>query len=327
MPELATGKHLIAAPVGNQLEMVLLRDGEMILLRRARVSGELASDSAVLGELRRTVAAAAAQLEGPVDSAVLIGEKLPQGADGESISWGRLVSLDLTKLLRDWGVSAAAIPAESARLAPVLEAALMEADRTPPSLDFANPRQRVVVETSKRTRILAGLAAATLLFAIGFYLVNQFLSLGRETARLNALTEDKRTSLKAFEPFVARANAIEQWLATDIIWLDELDRTCLALRPKALDDPDYPAAQDVKVAQFRTSPPGLRTVSGVVIGLDTLAKTSDAIGPIEERLRDKLHDVQPGKLGREPTGGDYPLAVRYDITVRSADSLPPGAAK
>ena len=327
MPELASGKHLIAAPVGNQLEMVLLRDGEVVLLRRARVSGEMASDTVVLGELRRTVAAAAAQLGGPVDLAVLVGEKLPPGENTESMSWAKLVSLDLTKLLTDWGVKSADKPAESARLAPVLEAALMVADRNPPALDFAHPRQRVVVETPKRTRILAGVAAATVLLAAGFYFVNQLLSLDRETARLNALTEEKINSLKEYDSFVERATAIEQWLATDITWLDELERTTLALRPLTLDDPNYPAAEDVIVKQIRTRRPDLRNDSSGVIELDTLAKNSNSLNPIEERLRDKTHDVQPGKLGQETAGGDYPLTVRYDVTIRSADANSPGGGK
>lgn len=328
MPELATGKHLIAAPIGNQLEMVLLREGEVILLRRARVSGELASDAAVLGELRRTVAAASAQLEGPVDSAVLVGDKLPPADTwAELSSWGKLVSLDLTKLLRDWGIGSDPQPAEAARLAPVLQAAIMEGDRAAPALDFANPRQRVVVETPKRTRILAAAAAATVVLGIGFYLVNQIWSLDRETKRLTQLANDKRKALEQYDSFVERATAIEQWLATDITWLDELDRTGIALRPKSLDDPEYPAADDVIVKQIRARRPDMRAVSGGILELDILAKKTDSLAPVESRLRDLLHDVQSGKLGRDASGGEYPYSAHYDVTVRSKDSLPPGAAK
>ncbi|MEX2169417.1 MAG: hypothetical protein WD851_08900 [Pirellulales bacterium] len=327
MPELASGKHLIAAPVGNQLEMVLLRDGEVILLRRARVTGEQASDAAVLGELRRTVAAAAAQLEGPVESAVLIGDKLPLvDSASESTSWGRLVSLDLSKLLRDWGVTAPPQPSESARLAAVLEAALMEAERTAPALDFANPRQRIVVETPKRTRILGGVAAATVVIAGGFYLFNQLWSLDRETVRLNALAAEQRTALERFEPYVERAAALEKWLATDVTWLDELDRATLALRPKPLDDPEYAAEADVLVKSIRTRRPDLNATGGI-LELDTLAKNSDALNPLEDRLRDERHDVGSGNIGRESGDGEYSLSVKYDVTVEPATANPRKAAK
>ena len=327
-PDLATGKHLIAAPVGNQLEMVLLRDGEVVLLRRARVTGEQASDAAVLGELRRTVAAAAAQLEGPVDSAVLIGDRLPPvDSAGESTSWGQLVSLDLTTLLRDWGVTAAPQPAESARLAPVLEAALMEAERTAPRLDFANPRQRVIVETPKRTRILGGVAAATVVVAGGFYLFNQLRSLDRETAELNELAAEQRTTLEQFEPYVERAAALEKWLATDVTWLDELDRVSLALRPKQLDDPEYQAEADVLVKSIQARRPDLNAAGGGVLELDTLVKNSDARGPLETRLRDAKHEIRSGNIGREPSGGEYSLSVKYDVTMQPTTSSPREAGK
>ena len=328
MPELATGKHLIAAPVGNQLEMVLLRDGAVILLRRARVTGEHASDAAVLGELRRTVAAAAAQLEGPVDSAVLVGDSLPfTDSSSESNSWGQLTTLDLSKLLRDWGVAAASQPGESTRLAAVLEAALMEAERSAPALDFANPRQRVVVETPKRTRILGAVAAATVLIAAGLYILNQSWRLDRETARVNAMAAGHRAALEKIEPYVERAEAIEKWMATDVTWLDELDRATVALRPKQLDDPEYDAESDVLVKSIRTRRPDVNAPGGGVLELDTLAKDSDALAPLESRLRDDKHDLRSGNVGREPAGGEYSLSVKYDVTVKSAASNPSEAAK
>lgn len=321
VPELATGKHLIAAPVGNQLEMVLLRDGQVILLRRARLTGEQASDAAILGEMRRTVAAAAAQLEGSVDSAVLVGDKSPvTDPANESNSWRQFRTLDLSKLLRDWGVAADAQPAEPTRLAAVLEAALTEAERTQPALDFANPRQRVVIETPKRTRILGAVAAATVLLAGGFYLLNQLWSLDRETARLNKLAAEQRTTLDEFEPYVDRAAAIEKWLATDVVWLDELDRAAVALRPKQLDDPEYAAESDVFVKSMRSRRPDLNASGGGVLELDTLAKNSNALGPLETRLRDKGHDVRSGNIGREPGDGDYSLSVKYDVTIKPATS-------
>jgi hypothetical protein len=229
--------------------------------------------------------------------------------------------------LRDWGVDAASQPAESTRLAAALEAALLEAERTAPALDFANPRQRVVVETPKRTRILGGVAAATVLIAGGFYLVNQLWSLDRDTARLNGMAADQRAALEQFEPYVERAEALEKWLATDITWLDELDRATVALRPKQLDDPEYAAEADVLVKSMRTRRPDLNASGGGVLELDTLAKNSDALGPLESRLRDRKHTVRSGNVGREPGGGEYALSVKYDVTVQSANSSPQKAAK
>lgn len=324
MPELATGKHLIAAPVGNQLEMVLLRDGEVILLRRARVSGESASDAAVLGELRRTVAAAVGQLEGPVDSAVLTAENPPlTTGQAESNPWGQLVSLDLNKLLRDWSVSTAN-SAEAVRLAPVLEAALLEADRTAPALDFANPRQRKIVETPKRTRILTAVAAATLLGAIGFYLFNQLWQLDRETARLQKTTAEQRAALEKFDSYVERADALEKWLATDVTWLDEIDRAALALRPKQLDDDEYPAGEDVLVKSIRTRRPDNTAAGGGILELETLAKNTDTLGKVEARLRDELHEVRPGKIANEQAG-EFSRSIKYDLTVKLPDPNAPEA--
>lgn len=324
MPELATGRHLIAAPVGNQLEMVLLRDGEVILLRRARVSGDSASDAAVLGELRRTVAAATGQLEGPVDTAVLIGNDSSLAtSQSQSSSWGKVVSLDLNKLLKDWGVSASNA-AEAARLAPVLEAALMEADRTAPALDFANPRQRVITETPKRTRILAGVAAATLLAAVGYYLFSELWQLNRETDQLKQQTADQRKALEQFQPFVERANSLEQWMTTDITWLDEIDRAALALRPKTLDDDDYPAGEDVLVKSIQTRRPDNFALGGGVLEIDTLAKDTDALGQVESRLRDKLHEVRTGIIVNEQ-GGEYQRSMKYDVLVNLPDPSAPEA--
>jgi hypothetical protein len=328
MPELATGKHLIAAPVGNQLEMVLMRDGAVILLRRARVTGEHASDTAVLSEMRRTVAAAAAQLEGPVDSAVLVGDKLPfTDSATESGSWGQLVALDVSKLLREWDVPPAPQSGESTRLAAVLEAALMEAERTAPALDFANPRQRVVVETPKRTRILGAVAAAVVVIAGGLYVFNQLWRLDRETARLNAMAGDQRAALEKLEPYVERAAAMEKWLATDVTWLDELDRAVGSIRPKQLDDPEYAAEADVLVKSIRTRKPDLNASGGGVLELDTLAKNSDALGPLEARLREGKRMLRSGNIGREAGEGEYGLSVKYDVTVPPETTGPVEAAK
>jgi hypothetical protein len=99
----------------------------------------------------------------------------------------------------------------------------------------------------------------------------------------------------------AKAAAVERWLATDLPWLDGLDRLSQRLRPKPLAEKDFPVAEDLVATQLIMYRPPATDAAAGRIDLRAIARNSAALAALEHRLRDERHQVSTGQGRSDPT--------------------------
>jgi hypothetical protein len=137
----------------------------------------------------------------------------------------------------------------------------------------------------------------------------------RELAQLENRIQALQSQADMYKDATAQAAAVERWLATDVNWLDELEQFARRVRPQPLSAKDFPADEDVVVAQLTMlRPPGTDAVGGR-IDLQAKAKSDTAVRDLEQRLRDERHRVTPGGIQQDKTVPGYPRALDLQVHV------------
>lgn len=312
---------LIVNPLTDEADLTVQAGEKVVLMRTVRLPDPSQSEArqrALLGEIRRTMAAVRQQLaDRKVDQVVVFGNR--DAVDQES----RLADeLDVPVILFDpmtnapSGLASQGVPADSlARFAAVLGMALSEADRRPPIVDFANVRRKAERRPFGRVHALAAAAAAVAVLAFGAQLWGQIAAPTRELADINAEMAGLETQVEKFETITAQAASIERWLATDVVWLDELEQFARRVRPQPLSDKDYPVDNDVVVTEMTMTKPGGSDAVGGLLDLKARAKSDGAIPELEQRLRDGQHRVMPGKVTTDKSLPGYPYSLDLQVRV------------
>ena len=216
------------------------------------------------------------------------------------------------------------VPAESlARFAAVLGMALTEADRRPPIVDFANVRRRAEPQRFTRTHALAAAAAAVVVLGILLHFWSNTASISGELADVQSEIQSIKPSKEQYDKITANAAAIEDWLDTDVNWLDEMEQFGRRLRPQPLSAKDYPVNEDVVLTQLTMyRPPGIDATGGRM-DVGAVAKSPAAVDGLERRLSDERHVVRPGVGGADNSVSGYPWAFGLQIEVTPDDEASP----
>ncbi|MEM9186003.1 MAG: hypothetical protein AAGB00_05840 [Planctomycetota bacterium] len=293
-PTLARGASLVTAPAAGGSDLVVLADGVPAIVRTT--PGALTADSS---EVRRTLPSASLQLGRKVQRVASIG------AGGEAIA-----ALAADGLTPEERALAESMPG-------VVGAAIAEAEDRAADFDFLAPRKPTTQHPGRRRQLmLAGLTAAVVLLGI----FQGYLNLKRyETQRadIDAQTKATQERTSQFEPKAADAEAIEQWLATDVNWLDEIDLLGRELRPKPLDDKTFAADDDVMLLQVTATASSGGSAVGGQLSLDAVARDADTPTLLEQRLSDDRREVRQGTLDRS---GTRPYVWRFKPTLKISRS-------
>jgi hypothetical protein len=312
---------LVVNPLTDEADLTVQSGEQVHLMRTVRLPDPAQAESrrrALLGEIRRTVAAARQQLtDRPVELVVLCGNaSAPDRASGLADELEiPVVMFDATESAPA-GVTSHGVPNESlARFAAVLGMALTEADRRSPIIDFVNVRRKAEPQRFTRTHALAAGAAAVIL--LGFLAHWWFNSarLSRELAGVRSQIASLQSSKKQYDTITNNAMAIEDWLATDVNWLDEMEQFGRRLRPQPFSSKEFPVNDDVVVTQLSMLRPAGNQAVGGKMGLSAVAKTEAAIAALERRLDDDRHKVRPGIVGSDSSVNGYPWAFSLDVDV------------
>jgi hypothetical protein len=176
--------------------------------------------------------------------------------------------------------------------------------------------------------LLASTAAALVFVLIGLVLWQRSASLSRELYDLNAQSAELSADFKQqqYDVAIAKLAALETWQATDVNWLDELDRLSLKWRPEPLEAKKFPVADDAVVTQivaFR--PPGNQSRGGRVV-VQAVARNQAALATLEGRLRDAEHRVATGSGKQDSSvpgyGWSFGLMMDVPATDESAEAAP-----
>jgi hypothetical protein len=312
---------LIVNPLTDEADLTVQAGEQVFLMRTVRLPDVGQGESrqrALVGEIRRTVAAARQQLgDRQVDQVVLCCSRAEVGrADSLAGELGIPVDILDPAASAPAGLSAQAVSADSlARFAAVLGMALSEADRRSPIVDFANVRRRPEAQRFTKKQALAAAAAAIAVLGIGGNMWLSSWRSARELANLQNEIQILEQSKKQYDKVVAQADAVERWLATDVNWLDELEQTARRVRPQPFSSKDYPVNDDVVVTQLMMfRPPGREAVGGSM-AIQAVAKNQSAVFGLEKRLRDERHNVVGGGGQQDATVPGYNWAFGLEVQV------------
>ena len=313
---------LVANRLTDEADLTALVGEQVVLVRTVRISDP--SDAAgrtrtLAGEIRRTVAAVRQQSsEQQVGRVVLCGHASETDvASSMAAELGLAVEVFDVSAQAPAGFTTVKLSTEStSRFAAALGMALGEADRRAPVLDFLNIRRRVTERRFSRLHALAAAAVAFLVLALGVQFWRQSTEPARELREVNAELASLDNQNKQYAKVTKQAGQIDRWLATDVNWLDELDRFSRQWRPTPLDSKEYPAAEDAVVTQLTVKRPPSLNATGGILDLKAAAKSPAAIAAVETRLRDANHRVATGSVKQDRTvpGYERSFDLSMDVT-------------
>jgi hypothetical protein len=321
---------LIVNPLVDEADLTVQAGDKVVLMRTVRLpdlSHPESRQRALMGEIRRTMTAVRQQLaDRKVEQVIICGD-----ASGFEASNAMSDDLEVPVTAFDVvtqapsGLTSQGVPADGlARFAAVLGMALNEADRRAPIVDFANIRRKAERRPFGRVHVLAATAAVIGLLWLGAAAWRQLADKSDQLAEIEAEIASLETQVETFEEKTVDAAAIEDWLATDVNWLDEIEQFARRVRPQPLDDKNYKVDSDIVITQVTmTRPPGNNAVGGQ-LDLQAKAKSDAAVRDLEQRLRDTEHRVMPGSLQKDNSVPGYPrsLDLQVRITPSDADEAP-----
>lgn len=286
-PERSAQLRLLVDLLLDEADLTVVLDGKVTFLRTVRLPGDPLSDQAavqsLVGEIRRTLAAAAsAQGSRRFDAIVLCGAGAPQLELTQLLADVLNVPTELFDPFAGCQLSAAlgaALPERPGRFAGLLGMLLDEAARTPQAIDFLHPRRRPPQRSRRQTYILA---AAAGLLAFAAFVGWQWMEQNQLNRDVESLLEQSRVlDLRAekAQKTMQEVGEIGRWMAGEIVWLDELRELCS----------DFSPAEDAMLTQLAMGNSGAQ---GGEMKLEGMAQTAASIDTLEQRLRDKEHQVE-----------------------------------
>jgi hypothetical protein len=324
---------LIVNPLAEEADLVVQSEEKVILLRTVRLpdpSQPEARQRALLGEIRRTIAAVRQQLtDRQVSKVILCGNEASiVGGDAFGKDLGFIVEVVDPVAQAPAGLGNKGVPPESlGRFASVLGMALGEADRQRLIVDFANVRKRA--ETRRFSRVHALAIGAVAVAALWFvaYLWRQISEPTRELAELHNRIHEAESQAEMYKDVTAQSAAIDRWAATDVNWLDELEQFARRVRPQPLTAKEFNVGSDAVMSQLTIRRATGANPSGGQMDFDGVAKNPAAVADLEQRLRDAQHRVSTGGGKQDKTVPGYDWSFGLQVKVPRPDETNAEAAK
>lgn len=299
--EAVASAKLLVDLLAEEADLTVLVDNDVVFLRTVRLSGD--ASATLLGEIRRTVAAARNQIGGlSIEGIYVCG-----GAEHNELASQieAQVGIVTHRFEPFSGLSLSGklkkeLPPSSGRFAPLLGMLVDEAGQRKHTIDFLNPRRRPPPPSRSR-RLIWSATAACVLLAGGFsWLQSSLTATDEQIAEL-------RTRSKALDKTVDKAKQLEKsaqeigaWADADVNWLDELRELAL----------DMPPSRDVLLTRLNMGTAGVSNVGRPAsntgqIDLEGLLRVADTAGQLEAALRDDYHTVQGRSLQQDASRPGY----------------------
>ncbi len=271
--------RLMVDLLADEADLTVLLGESVVLMRTVRLA--TAEDGSVnakvlVGEIRRTIAAAQNQLRGPrVEKVILCGDGTDQQSLKQEIEEGLSLSVQLFNPFLEMELDSALhnnTPEHAGRFAPLLGMLCDEAADAAHPIDFLQPRKRPEPPSqAKRQAVLGGIAAAALLLLVGgVYLT--LASMDSEIKAIQAASNEMQKQVEEANLNIAHLKAVEKFTDSDITWLDELYGLAERLPPP----------EDAILTQIRV---GVRQPSGAQITLDGYTREPEQLPTLREGLR------------------------------------------
>ena len=294
---------LVATSEEDQIDFVLFNRSTPVMARSTVLAEE---EGSAERELRRTMLAISDEVTQESPITVIHDGLFDEATKSESLRLERLdVERTISELLEPSGA-----PISLAQLGS-LRWALSEEK---PPIDLAHPRGTDLSEATERPRITILAATALVLLAGAWMAYAHLANLRGQLESAQQRLNEAEESVKKFSPYVQRVEKIDAWRASDVTWLDELDRLGHKLRPQPLSAKDFPTASDVRVTQLLATVRVGSGEPGGVIVLSARAKSAST-QEVEARLRDRQHAVEPQSTAEveSPDGYNYQYVAKIVV--------------
>ncbi|MFO0871593.1 MAG: hypothetical protein U0935_21935 [Pirellulales bacterium] len=309
----AAGCLLMIDLLAEEVDLTVLVDGHVGFIRTVRLPhGDDAEEQArwLSGEAKRTIAAAANQLGGRrAERVVMCGDNDDHAQLRKAFEPLLNLPVELFDpfdgLILEKGV-AQSRPTHRGRYAPLLGMVVEEAAGIQSGVDFLNPRKAPAPPDRRRLYSLAGAVAAAVALLLVYLVWNAGAEYDDEVLGLRKEMAAVDEELKKLERPVRETQAIDEFVASDVTWLDELYR---------VSDRFLPPEQAI-VSQLSAL---TQQSGGGQLILEGHVRQSDEIDDLEARLRDVTHRVSGAGGQFDPRQSQYPWQFKESIVV-----APPG---
>lgn len=271
--------RLLVEVLVEEVDLTVLLAGQVVFLRSVRLpASELGT--ALVGEIRRTIAAAQNQLGDQRVAQVVFC-----GGDAEATALAGQLREQLSLEVVPFDPFAAcntsggsAVPSHPGRFAALLGLLREEAAGGRPAIDFLNPRRKPVPPDRRRQYAWLAAAAVAVVLILAGIVALQLRSYDQRIAKLQRESQEVEKEVKGVAELRTRVSEIDTFVTGDIDWLDEIYDLSVRLPP---------AEQAIIDQATFTSRPG----GGGQIVLEGYVRDPATIEALETALRDERHQV------------------------------------
>ncbi len=315
------GASVIVCLTDNQADLLLLNSGAVVQLRSTRLPTDgLQIANTIVGEIKRSLVAAASQLNGvTLSSALLIAPAELAGKVESAVATAvgcNVAVIDPLVMLPSSYEGAESLTHESAnRLAAIAGVLGSPQPDKRTLIDFKNPKKRAPTEVNYTRYLLACAAAGLLLLAVGTWWYSTIGALNQELADLRQELIDNKAQGDVAIKQIAEFNEVKKVLDGSPNWLDELELIALNMPSTEkiyIHDPTFSVGQN-----------GDGMIKTKVYG-----KSTEVISEFEEMLRSNdRYRVNSAGLSKLNTGAPYPWETTMSISFNRGWKLPEKSSK
>jgi len=305
----ASGVRMVVDLLADEADLTVVDERQVMLARTVRLPAAgpgVDQSRALIGEIRRTLAAVSNELAGRKVSQIVIC-----GTSSEHSSLQAQVQKDLGlevalfdpfSMVKTTGEAARQSLSDSGRFAPVLGMLADEATATTPAIDFLHPRQKPPPPNPWRMYTLIGLTATVAVLAVAAWL---WMDLIDKDNRLRAAAQKKvqlEGEMKVLKKQAAQVRELDVWSASAVNWLDELAE----LSRRA------PPAEDFRIAIWLVN---VGSNPGGSLQLDGYARSPEVPLDIGRKVTDARHHVRSSSSKEDESDPRYGYLFRQMIVV------------
>lgn len=298
---------LVVCRVGEEADLLVLADGHVRLARTVRLAShgdEHALWARLIGEIHRTllIVPPRGNDQPPVDRICVVGHGAASHALAERLETETGITARVTDPLR-WAEVPTRFPRDQAdRFAPLMGMLLDEAAKSH-LVDFLHPRRPPAPPDRRRQLALAGLVLAAIVGVLGFHVWDSLNELDMENERLAERVRELETSLKRAGRQRVLVQALEQWEASNVNWLDELRDFTLR----------FPSSRDAIVLHMTLTP---NRNAGGEIDLNGLVRNPDIVLRMENAVRDSFHQIRSKRIQERDQDKNYAWHFESNVIIR-----------
>jgi len=307
--------------LAEDADLSVLDGDDLILTRTVRLGSSEDRDvqsRGLLGEIRRTIAAASNQLGGRrVEKVVLCGDGAEHAAMKSLVQqelslavemFDPFTELPLGPELQDRH------PTGAGRFAPLLGLLVDEATGTPHAVDFLHPRKKREKADSRRRYVMIGATLAACLLAALFLVWGQLGAMDDDIEALRSRSAGMKRELAEADKWVKDAASIQLFLDHRLNWLDEMEWLSVNLPPAA----------DVIVDKtaFTVEPP-----NGAELSVEGFTRERTGYEDVDSQLRKDGRTVKSEMKAPDPKRERYQFGFKERVLVpAAAQAAPPAKA-